>query len=96
MEKHLDKLPLVLLCLFTGKLLVVPGFSYPEALVFAALAGISAVFQLKAKNEDVKSINLLLEQQKSEIEDLKKQNDSIKATISGMKMASSVKQVGRF
>lgn len=96
MEKHLEKAPLALLCLFTGKLLFIPGFSYPDALVFAALAGISAVFHLKTKNDELKAVNLLLQQQNLELEELKKQMDSVKATISGMKMAQSVKQVGRF
>jgi hypothetical protein len=96
MKSNLEYAPLALLCVFTGKLLLLNSWSYENALVFAALAGISAVFHLKSKNDELKAINLLLEQQKADIEELKKQTDSVKTTISGMKMAQSVKQVGRF
>jgi hypothetical protein len=85
-----------LLCLFTVKLLVLNNWSYEQSLVIVALATISAVFHIKAKNNQVESIKLTLEMQSKEIEELKKQSDSIKATISGMKMAHSVKPVARF
>lgn len=96
MKSNIEFAPLALLCLFTGKLLILSTWSFENALVLTALAAISAVFHIKAKNDDLKAINLLLEQQKNEVEELKKQVDSVKSIVTGMKMASSVKQVGRF
>lgn len=95
-RKHFELAPLILLCIFTGKLLVLNSWSYQEAIVLLGLAAVSSIFHLKAKNEDVTRLESMLAAHQTEIDFLKSQNDSVKATISGMKLAQSVKNAGRF
>lgn len=97
MKKHLEFLPLVLLSCYTIKLLVVQTWSFENSIVLMALAGLSAVFQLKAKNDEIKEIRNLLENQSKDIESLKKQDEYLKTSVASMKIAAQSKsQVMKF
>jgi hypothetical protein len=90
----LEKIPLGLLCLFTIKLLILNTWSFESAMVLLALAGLTGLFQFKANYDEYQEIKNILIKQTEYIADLQKQNESIRNSISGMKMAAGVKSQG--
>ena len=90
----LEKIPLGLLCLFTIKLLILNTWSFESAMVLLALAGLTGLFQFKANYDQYQEIKNTLIKQTEYIADLQKQNESIRNSISGMKMAAGVKSQG--
>lgn len=95
--KHFDKAPIILLCLFTGKLLILNEWSYSQAIVLLGLVAVSSIFQIKAKNEEVEELKLLIAAQGKEIEDVRKQNEAVKNHVSGLKLAQQAqKPIQRF
>ena len=93
-----DKVPVGLLCLFTLKLLALNTWSYPEALVLLALVIVSSIFKVKAQNDEISEIKNLIKSQHLEIQELRTQNEAVKSTVTGFKLAQNVKQqqVNRF
>lgn len=97
MKKYLEYAPIALLSCYTVKLLVLQTWSFENSIVLMALAGLSAVFQLKAKNDDIKEIRQLLENQSKDIDLLKKQDEYLKTSVASMKIAVQTKpQVMKF
>lgn len=96
MKKHFELAPLVLLIAFTTKLMIQNSWSYQEAIVLLGLAAISGLFHLKHKNDEMAALEARLENQARDIEFLKSQNEAVKNTISGMKLASAAKTMPRF
>jgi hypothetical protein len=96
MKSYLEYIPMVLLSSFTLKLLFTNNWSYENGIVFLGLVAISAVFFLKIKNEEINSLKKQLDDHSAQLDDLKKQNEHIKTSISGMKMAQNIKSVPRF
>lgn len=97
MKKHIEFVPLVLLSAFTLKLLIVQNWNFPDAVVLLALAGVASLFQLKAKNDEVKEIRDLLEKHGAELQKLQKQDEYLQTSVTSMKIASQTKtQIPRF
>lgn len=97
MKRYIELAPLVLLSLFTTKLLILNTWSFPEAAVLAALSAICCVFQLKAKNDEIKELREVLEKHSTEIQKLQKQDEYLQTSVTSMKIAAQSKpQAMRF
>jgi hypothetical protein len=91
MKKHLENVPLVLLSLYTVKLLILQNWSFENALVLVALAGLNGVFQVKAKNDEIKELREVLEKHGAELQKLQKQDEHLQTSVTSMKYAQQVK-----
>jgi hypothetical protein len=89
--KHLEKLPLGLLTLFTAKLMILPNWSFENAIVLVALSGLAALFQLKAKNDEIKELRETLEKHSLDIQKLQKQDEYLQTSVTSMKIAVQTK-----
>lgn len=89
--KHLEYAPVILLSLFTTKLLILNSWSFESAIVLAALAGAAALFHLKSKNDEMEALKEQLQAQAKELEDLKKSDEAIRSSIAGLKLSAGIK-----
>lgn len=89
--KHLEKLPLGLLTLFTIKLMILNTWSYEAAIVLLGLATVTSVFHYIASNDQLKQINNKLAEHSKQFEDAKKDLENLKTHVSGIKLASQMK-----
>ena len=96
MKKFNEFAPLVLLCLFTTKLLVLNSWSFESAIVLLALAALSGVFQLKAKNEEIEALKEEILQQKNSILEIQKQTQEVRNAVASVKMSSNIKPAVKF
>ncbi len=87
----IENIPIGLLCLFTGKLLLLNTWSFENALVLLALAGVTALFQSKAKNEQIKELKEALAVHTKQFEDNKREMEQLRSHVSGLKLASGMK-----
>lgn len=93
--KNTEKIPLVLLCLFTGKLMILNTWSFESAIVLAALAGVVALFQLKAKNDQILSLQKQITGHSEQFEAMKKEMEVLRSHVSGLKLGQSMKPAQR-
>lgn len=91
MKRYSEYTPLVLLSLYTAKLMVVQTWSFPDAIVLLALSGVTALFQLKAKNDEIKEIQTRLIKQSEEIAKLQKQDEYLQTSVTSMRIATQSK-----
>lgn len=89
--KHSEKLPLILLTLFTGKLLILQTFSYEQALVLLGLAVVAGLFHYISTADQLKVINDELKSIKTQFEDVKKHQDNLTSSVSSLRLASNIK-----
>ena len=89
--KHLEKLPLGLLTLFTGKLIILNTWSYQEAIVLLGLATVTSVFHYIASNDQLKVITEQLKEHSQKFEDVKKETENLKTHVSGIKLGAQMK-----
>lgn len=96
MQKHIENVPLALVCLFTTKLLVLNNWSFENAAVLIALTMLSGVFRLKQKSEEFSEVKERLEELQNTISRVKEQNELLKNSVASVKMAANVKTAVKF
>jgi len=96
MKRNIELLPLVLLCLFTGKLLFTTFWSYQEAIVLCALTALAGLFYVKAKNEELQELKTAMGAQTKRLEDTERKMEALSNSVSGIKLANASKSVPRF
>lgn len=89
--RHFEKIPLALLSLFTVKLMILNTWGLENALVLLGLATVTSVFHYIASHDQLKIITEKLVEHTKQFEDAKKEQESLKTHVSGLKMASQMK-----
>lgn len=89
--KHLEKLPLGILTVYTTKLLILQNWNFPDAIVLVALATLTGLFQLKAKSDEIKELKDILAIHAVDIQKLQKQDEHLQTSVTSMKYAASIK-----
>lgn len=90
MDKLVKNAPMILFCLYAGKMLL-KGGTYTDAPAMAILALLAGYVFVKAEAEEQKKIKNELSDIKKQIEKLSKDNDDIKTHVSGLKLSQSVR-----
>lgn len=86
-----NNIPIILLALFTGKLLILNTWSFESSITLIALAAVVSIFHWRLKDNEYTEIKALVIEQNKEIEELKKQNESVKNHLAGLRMAAGIK-----
>jgi hypothetical protein len=90
MEKFARLLPLILLCLFLGKLMYF-GASLESAAIVLGLIALAAFTEYNPKHKELQALRVILKEQAVNIEIVKKQLDETKTSMIGMKMNMGIK-----
>lgn len=91
MNKHSRYIPLLFLCLYAGKLLVLNEISYPHVIILSVLAAIATILELKSKNEEVEKLIKLVSDTKSELDSMKVQIDALKSGVASVKLSQNMR-----
>jgi len=92
MDKFLKYVPMLLFCLYCGKMLK-EGGSYSEAPILAILGLFSAYNLYRAENKQLKESNSNIEQLKKSIDEQNKKIEELKTHVSGLKIGTSMRGI---
>lgn len=93
MHKYSEHIPVVLLALFTGKLLITQNWSMENAVVLLGLVAVTSIFQLKAKYDQYQDLKNEFKKQKEELELLSKKIEATQSSMMSMKLAAQTKAI---
>lgn len=90
MDKFLKYVPMLLFCLYCGKMLK-EGGSYTEAPILAILGLFSAYSLYRAENKQLQETQKTVDQLKNSIEEQNKKIEELRTHVSGLKLSTSVR-----
>ncbi len=89
--KKTELIPIVLLCLFTTKLMILNTWSFESAIVLASLAGVVCLYQFAAKNKQIESLQKQINDHSEQFIATKKEMEQLRSHVSGLKLGASMK-----
>lgn len=91
MKEHVrTSAPLALFCLYFINVLVRP-VTYQSAAILLITGGLAAFFEAKSKHKELEQLKEQLKTQSNQIDSLSKDFESIKTTITGVKLATGMR-----